>query len=74
MKKLEETLKKLEEGGFMSLSLKERKAPVPEEIAVYPTRQQRKKKERYLMNLRAFRIFKMLCLLCFEIVWEKSCC
>ena len=46
MKKLEETLKKLEEGGFMSLSLKERKAPVPEEIAVYPQgNKERKRKD-----------------------------
>jgi len=31
MKKLEEILKKLKEGGFISLSLKERKAVVREE-------------------------------------------
>jgi hypothetical protein len=35
MKKLEEILKKLKEGGFMSLSLKERKAVVKEEAAIY---------------------------------------
>ena len=35
MKKLEEILKKLKEGGFMSLSLKERKAVVKEEAARY---------------------------------------
>ena len=35
MKNFEEILKKLEEGGFMSLSLKERKAVVREEAAIY---------------------------------------
>jgi hypothetical protein len=35
MKKLEEILTKLREGGFMSLSLKERKAVVKEEAAIY---------------------------------------
>jgi hypothetical protein len=35
MKNFEEILKKLEEGGFMSLSLKERKAVVKEEAAIY---------------------------------------
>ncbi|WP_050981335.1 hypothetical protein [Caldisericum exile] len=35
MKKVEEVLKKLEEGGFMSLSLKERKAVIREEAAIY---------------------------------------
>jgi hypothetical protein len=43
MKKLEEILKKLEEGGFMSLSLKERKAVVKEEAARY---QKATKKEK----------------------------
>jgi hypothetical protein len=35
MKKLEEILKKLKEGGFMSLSLKERKAVVREDATIY---------------------------------------
>ena len=35
MKNVEDILEKLREGGFMSLSLKERKAPVPEEAAIY---------------------------------------
>ena len=34
MKNLEEVLKKLKEGGFMSLSLKERKAVVREEAMI----------------------------------------
>ena len=35
MKNFEEILKKLKEGGFMSLSLKERKAVVKEEATRY---------------------------------------
>ncbi|MGC8691148.1 MAG: transposase, partial [Caldisericum sp.] len=35
MKKLEEILKKLKEGGFMSLSLKEKKAVIREESRLY---------------------------------------
>jgi len=35
MKNVEDILEKLREGGFMSLSLKERKAVVKEEAAIY---------------------------------------
>ena len=73
MKNVEDILEKLREGGFEEDILKREKGSRPRRDSGIPTRQQRKKKERYLMNLRAFRIFKMLCLLCFEIVWKKSC-
>jgi len=45
MKKLKETLKKLEEGGFMSLSLKERKAVVKEESDLPQGNKERKRKD-----------------------------
>jgi len=38
MKNFKEILKKLKVGGFMSLSLKERKAVVREEAKIYQTR------------------------------------
>ncbi|MFU2158921.1 integrase catalytic domain-containing protein [Caldisericum sp. AR60] len=47
MKKLEEILKKLKEGGFMSLSLKEKKAVIREESRLYK-KTTKKEKEKIL--------------------------